>query len=75
MRVRVPQPVAANTAVRVEIEDQILLGEACYCQSLTGGQYAIGLQLEQSLNNLDDLSRLVKALHGGEPVAEPKPAA
>lgn len=75
MRVRVPQPVAANTAVRVEIDDQILLGEACYCQSLTGGQYAIGLQLEQSLNNLEDLSKLVKALRGGESVTERAPAA
>lgn len=75
MRVRVPRPVPAGTAIRVEVEDQILLGEACYCQSLLGGQYAIGLQLEQSLNNLEDLSRLVKALRGGEPVAEPAPAA
>jgi hypothetical protein len=74
MRVRVPQPVPAGAAIRVEIEDQILLGEACYCQSLTGGQFAIGVQLEQSLNNLDDLSRLVKALRGGETL-EPTPAA
>jgi hypothetical protein len=75
MRVRVPQPVPASTAIRVEIEDQILLGEACYCQSLTGGQYAVGVQLEQSLNNLEDLSRLVRALHGGGNIPEPAPAA
>jgi hypothetical protein len=74
MRVRVPQPVQSGTAIRVEVEDQILLGEACYCQSLTGGQFAIGLQLEQSLNNLEDLSRLVKALRGGETL-EPTPTA
>ena len=68
MRVRVPQPVAGGAAIRVEVEDQLLLGEVCYCQSLTGGQFAVGVQLEQSLNNLDDLSRLMKALSGGETV-------
>lgn len=75
MRVRVPQPVAPGAAVRVEIEDQMLLGEVCYCQTLTGGQYAIGLQLEQSLNNLDDLSKLVQALQGGGSVNRTTPAA
>lgn len=73
MRVRIPAQVESGAAIRVEMEDQMLLGEVCYCQSLTGGQFALGLMMEQSLRNLDDLSRLVQALSGES--LEPTPAA
>jgi hypothetical protein len=47
--------------------DLILLGVVCYCQPGADGTFAAGLQMEQSLSNLDDLSRLVRALISESP--------
>ncbi len=64
MRVSIPAPVAPGTAVRLDLRDEVAFGEVCYCQPL-GDRYALGLELDQSLKNLEDLSRLVHALLGG----------
>jgi hypothetical protein len=58
---------APGTALRIEFDDQVLLGEVCYCQSMGEGRYAAGIELEQSLKNLDDLSRLMRALVDDNP--------
>ncbi len=62
MRVRVATPVAIHEAVRVSLNRQTVLAEVCYCQPLRGGQFALGLELEQPVANVDDLSKLTQAL-------------
>ncbi len=76
MRVQLPARVTPGTAVQLDFQNQILLGEVCYCQGMGQG-YAIGIELEHSLSNLDDLSRLVRALVGetGPATMEPSRAA
>jgi hypothetical protein len=63
MRVVIPVFVTPGTAVRLDLRDEVAFGEVCYCQPLGDG-HALGLELDQSLKNLDDLSRLVQALFG-----------
>ncbi len=73
MRVELPVAARPGAALRIDMDDQILLGEVCYCQPGPSGTYSVGLQMEQSLSNLDDLSRLVKALIGEAPQSERAP--
>jgi hypothetical protein len=51
------RPVPVNAAVKVEGEDWIMLGEVCYCRQ-EGIHFVAGLKIDQTLENLDELSRL-----------------
>ncbi|MCX6590184.1 MAG: PilZ domain-containing protein [Acidobacteria bacterium] len=64
LRVEVQEAVAPGAAVRLDMKDQLMLGEICYCQRAENGKWAVGLQMEQALSHLDDLSRLMNALMG-----------
>ena len=46
--------VAPGTALRIELEDELLLGEVMYCRPMEGG-YFIGVQLEQMLRGLREM--------------------
>jgi hypothetical protein len=48
--------ISAGTAIRIELEDSLLLGEAMYSRSLPDG-YFVGVQLEQALSGLRELRR------------------
>ncbi len=52
-------PVAPGAALKVEVEDALLLGEAVYCRGEAGG-YVVGLQLDQVLNGLAELSQRLR---------------
>jgi hypothetical protein len=54
--VLVKTEIPAGTAVRVDCEDAILLGEAMFCRSMEEG-YFVGVQLEQILKGLSELHR------------------
>jgi hypothetical protein len=54
-------PIQLGTAVRIDVNDSVLLGEVCYCSSTTEG-LVCGVQLEQALNSVGDLTRLVSRL-------------
>lgn len=62
MRVLVDRALAVDTPVRIDLDDQILLGEVCYSQPDGKGRYALGLEMHQSLKHVEDLSRLMRAL-------------
>lgn len=66
MRLIVPRDISVGTAMRLDFENQLVLGEVCYCQAAGDSSFIIGLELEQSLSNLDDLARLVRALIGDD---------
>jgi len=53
-------PVSVGCALKIELEDAILLGEAMYCRG-ENGCYFVGIELEQSLSGLSELSRMVRA--------------
>ena len=52
--------ISAGTAVRIELEDSILLGEAMYSRPLPDG-YFVGVQLEQAISGLRELRRQAQA--------------
>ena len=57
-------PVAPGTAVKIELEDALLLGEVIYCRQDEASCY-LGVQLEQALTGLAELSRMVNAFGDG----------
>ncbi len=69
LRFVVDQPLRADSAVRIDINNCILLGEICYSAPVPGG-YLCGVELDQALTNVSDLMRLMAHVMG-EPVPEP----
>jgi hypothetical protein len=48
-------PVAAGAALKIELDDTLLLGEVIYCREDAGSFY-VGVELEHSLCGLKDLA-------------------
>lgn len=63
MRLTVPQAIPLGTAVRVDADNVMFLGEICYCVPESSG-YSVGLMLEHILTGLDELQRLNRGLFG-----------
>ena len=61
IRILVPARLPAGDPVRIDLEDGLLLGEVCYCQSHDDG-FMIGVHLDQALSGLAELTRLNRAL-------------
>jgi len=78
MTVRSATPVAPGIPVRVDQHDAILLGEVIACRPEGRGEYALLIEMNESLSGLHSLRKLVTALLGeardGEP-AHPLPQA
>ena len=53
-------PLATGTALKVTLDDAILLGEVIYCRPLGAGWYA-GVELEHSLCGLAELATALRA--------------
>jgi hypothetical protein len=51
-----PAQVAPGSAIRIEIDDDVVLGEAIYCRA-EGEGYFIGVELDQVLVGLSQLGR------------------
>ena len=52
-------PVPIGTAVKIEADDSILLGEALYCRD-DGGSFFVGVELEHALYGLVELGRILR---------------
>ena len=63
LRLLLNRLVHVDSAVRIDLNDCILLGEVCHCAPAPGG-YLCGVQLEQALTNVSDLVRLNEHLMG-----------
>jgi hypothetical protein len=50
-------PVPSGTALKIHIDDSILLGEVMYCRSTDRG-YFIGVQLFEMLSGLREIGRM-----------------
>lgn len=68
MRLIVNGAIPQGTAVKLELEERLLLAEVCYCEPM-GDDYAVGLNLEQSLVHTQELARLAAKLLGQTPQA------
>ena len=74
LRMTLSEAIPVNAAIRVDVDNSMLLGEVCYCEPF-GGQWAVGLEMEQSLSDLSGLCRLVERLMMEEKrSAKPAPA-
>lgn len=72
MRLTVPEAIHPGTAIRVDAENIMFLGEVCYCVPESPG-FSVGLMVEHILTGLDDLESLNRGLFGepeGDPAAE-----
>lgn len=63
LRFLADRAVRADSAVRIDFNNCILLGEICYCAASPGG-YLCGVELEQALTNVSDLMRLMTSVMG-----------
>lgn len=54
------RPVRPGTALKVDLDDALMLGEVIYCRRDASSYYA-GVELEHSLCGLGELSRMVAA--------------
>jgi len=61
LRVRAESPIAAGAAVKIEINDALLLGDVCYSIP-ESGCCLIGIEVDQVLTGLSDVAKLNRAL-------------
>jgi hypothetical protein len=54
------EAVATGTALKIELDDALLLGEVIYCRRDEASFY-VGVELEHALSGLGELSRMVSA--------------
>src|ERR1039457_2232499 len=57
-------PVAIGTALKVELDDALLLGEVIYCRPDSDkdeASFYVGVELEQALCGLGDLAETLRA--------------
>ncbi len=57
VRILVPEPIAAGAAVKIELDDSLILGEVCYLQP-DGRWFLAGIEIDQVLAGLGELARL-----------------
>lgn len=63
-------PVAIGTAVKMELEDSLVLGEVIYCREDETSFY-VGVELEQALCGLGDLADSLRAFSDTISAAQP----
>lgn len=61
--VRCSASLRPDTAIRIDIGDVMLLGEVCHC-TWDGKAWVAGIELQQAVNSMTDLSRLVAGVMG-----------
>jgi hypothetical protein len=63
LRVAVPAPVPYGSAVRIEGDNMLLLGEVLRTQA-ADGVYEVGVQISHALTSLDELQEMNRAFTG-----------
>lgn len=61
LRLHTRTRIAPGAALRIDLEDCMLLGEVCYCRG-GGEEYAVGVQLDQALGHVREVTRLGQML-------------
>lgn len=63
-------PIPPGAAIRIELDDSIVLGESIYCRQEKESHY-IGVELDQVLVGLTELGKRLEAFTGRSPVRAP----
>jgi len=58
--------IPTGTALKIDLDDAILLGEAVYCKAVDGS-YLLGVELDQVLCGLTELGRRLEEFARDEP--------
>jgi len=61
MQLKFPHHLTVGSAVKIEADDTISLGEVSYCRR-EGDGYVVWVELIQALRHVTELSRLARAL-------------
>ena len=61
MQLKLPKHVSIGSAVKVEADDTLSLGEVSYCRP-EGDGYVVYVELMQSLHSVTEMTRLSRAL-------------
>jgi len=69
----VDTPIPPGSALKVQIGDSMLLGEVIYCRA-DGDKYYAGVELEQVLHGLVELSQTVREFAGASSSEPADPA-
>lgn len=65
LRLVLPERITPETAIKIEMGDHLLLGEVAYGHDW-GGEWHIGVEVQQSLLHTPDLERLRRSLLEGD---------
>lgn len=66
MALELPVPVAPGAALKIRLEDSLLLGEAMYC-SPQQDRFLVGVLLDTKLSQLSRLGQILEAFAEGAP--------
>ena len=61
-----PVPVTPGAALKISLEDALLLGEAMYCSPQQDG-FLVGVLLDSKLSELSRLAQILQAFADGQP--------
>jgi hypothetical protein len=67
MRLLLSGRVNPGDPVKIDIDDDLLLGEICYCET-QGADFIVGVEIDQALAGLSELARMNLALFD-EPIS------
>jgi hypothetical protein len=73
LQVVLHRPIPVNSAIKVEGEDWMMLGEVCYCRQ-EGIHFLAGLKIDQTLDNLNELAKLNENLLSTQQKPERSPS-
>ena len=73
MSLETPLSFEINSAIRIDIAQQVFLGEVCHCQPAGNGNYLLGLYCKETMKD-KDLYQMYRALMEQEEELSQKPA-
>jgi len=71
-RLKADRPLECDSVIRIDVGQGMLLGEVCY-SATDGDGFGIGVQLEHSLVNLDEITNMRNRVLGEATSREPAP--
>jgi hypothetical protein len=66
LALEMPVPLAPGTAIRVEMNDSMLLGEVIHCRN-GSSEYLVGVELDQVLTGLTELGKRLQEFADASP--------
>ena len=72
MCIRTGSALPLSAPVRIDVKDQLYLGEVCFCSAAGQGEYTIGIRLEHVLYDVSGLAQLAQHLIDDTPALKSK---